>query len=56
MKALVTLANILMKLEFYTQVFEKSWNTKFHENPLSESRAVPCGQTGRHEEGNGGSS
>jgi hypothetical protein len=36
--------HILMKLEFSRQIFAKSSNTEFHENPSSESR-VPCGQT-----------
>jgi hypothetical protein len=36
-----------MNLEFSRQVFEKSSNIKFHENPSSESRAVPCGRAGR---------
>ena len=34
-----------MKLEFSRLIFEKSSNIKFHENPLSGSRAVPCGRT-----------
>jgi hypothetical protein len=41
---------ILMKLSFSRQNFEKASNIKFHENPSSESRVVPCrrtdGQTG----------
>ena len=36
---------ILMKLEFSRQISEKSPNIKFHENPSSGSRVVPCGQT-----------
>jgi hypothetical protein len=36
---------ILMKLEFSRQIFEKSPNIKFHENPSSGSRVVPCGLT-----------
>ena len=28
-------------------------NTECHENPSSESRTVPCGQTDRHDESNG---
>jgi len=36
---------ILMKLEFSRQVFEKYSNIKPHENPSSESRIVPSGQT-----------
>jgi hypothetical protein len=34
-----------MKLEFSRQIFEKYLNTKFHENPSSGSRVVPCGRT-----------
>jgi hypothetical protein len=34
-----------MKLEFSGQIFEKSSNIKFHENPSSDSRVVPCGRT-----------
>jgi hypothetical protein len=34
-----------MKLEFSRQIFEKSWNIKFHQNPSSGSRVVACGQT-----------
>jgi len=41
---------ILMKLEFSRQVFEKYSNIRFHKNPSSGSRVVPCGQMGRHEE------
>jgi hypothetical protein len=33
-------------------IFEKYWNTKFHEDPSSGSRVVPCGQTDRHNEAN----
>jgi hypothetical protein len=36
---------ILMKFEFFRQIFEKSSNFKFHKNPLSGSRVVPCGRT-----------
>jgi len=36
---------ILLKLEFSRHIFEKYSNIRFHENPSSESRAVPCGQT-----------
>jgi hypothetical protein len=38
---------ILMKLEFSRQIFEKSLNIKFHQNPFSGSRVVPCEQTER---------
>jgi len=41
-----------MKLEFSGQIFEKNSNIKFHENPSSGSRVVPCGQTDRHDEAN----
>ena len=40
----------LMKLEFSRQIFEKCINIKFHKNPSSVSRVVPCGLTGGHEE------
>jgi len=33
------------KLKFRRQIFIKYLNTKFHENPSSGSRVVPCGQT-----------
>jgi hypothetical protein len=32
-----------MKLEFFCHLLEKSSNIKFHENPSSGSRVVPCG-------------
>jgi len=35
----------LMKLEFSRQIFEKSSNFKFRQNPSSGSRIVPCGRT-----------
>jgi hypothetical protein len=34
-----------MKFEFSQQIIDKYSNIKFHENPSSGSRAVPCGQT-----------
>jgi len=34
-----------MKLEFSWQIFEKYSSIKFHENPSSGSRVVPCGRT-----------
>jgi len=37
-----------MKLEFSRQIFEKSSNIKFHENPSSGSQIVSCGRTNRH--------
>jgi len=39
-----------MKLEFSSQIFEESWNIKFHENLFSGSQVVPCGQTDGHDE------
>jgi len=36
---------ILIKLEFSRPVFEQYTNIKFHENPSSGSRIVPCGRT-----------
>ena len=36
---------IWMKLEFSRHIFEEHSNIKFHENPSSESRSVPCGRT-----------
>jgi len=47
-----------MKLEFSQQIFKKYPNIKFHENPSSWSRVVPCEQkemnrwTDRHNEAN----
>jgi hypothetical protein len=38
---------IIMKLEDSRNVFEKSLNTKFYQDPCSGSR-VPCGQTDAH--------
>ena len=47
---------ILMNLEFSRQILKNSPNMKVHENPSSESRVVPCGQTDRwtdrHDEAN----
>jgi hypothetical protein len=47
---------ILMKLEFLQQIFEKYSNIKFRENPSIWSRVFPCGRTDRqadrHEERN----
>jgi len=34
-----------MKGEFSGEIFGKSSDIKFHENPSSESRVVSCGQT-----------
>jgi hypothetical protein len=38
-------SQILMKTEFYGQIFEKILNITFHENPLIGSRVVPCERT-----------
>ena len=34
-----------MKLEFSRQIFEKSSDIKFHQNPSNASRIAACGQT-----------
>ena len=36
---------ILIKLNFLDRSFEKCSDIKFHENPSSGSRVVPCGET-----------
>jgi len=36
-----------MNLEFSRQIFEEHSHIKFHENPPSGSRVVPCGRTDR---------
>jgi hypothetical protein len=36
---------ISIKLEFNRQIFEKYPNAIYHENPTSESRVIPYGQT-----------
>jgi hypothetical protein len=36
---------ILMQLEFFRYIFEKSSNIKFHENPSSGGHAVQSGHT-----------
>ena len=45
---------IFIKLEVPGQILEKYSDMKFHENPSSGSRVVPCeqldGQTDRHDE------
>jgi hypothetical protein len=43
---------ILIKLEFSRQIFEKYSNIKFGENPSNGSRVVPCGRKDRHDEAN----
>jgi len=35
---------VLIKLVFSQQIFQKYPNIDFHENPSSESRVVPCGR------------
>jgi len=42
-------SQILMKLEFSRQFFEKYSNVKFHENPPSGSQVLPCGLTERQD-------
>ena len=39
---------ILMKFEISRQIFVKSSNIKFHENPSSGNPVVPCGGKDRH--------
>ena len=41
-----------MRREFPQQILEKYSNTKYHENPSSGSRSVPCGQTDGHDAAN----
>jgi len=41
-----------MKLEFSGQIFGKYSNIKFHGNPSSGNRVVPCGRTDRYDEAN----
>jgi hypothetical protein len=36
---------ILIKIEFYKHISKSSSNIKFHQNPSSGSRVVPCGRT-----------
>jgi len=43
---------ISMTLEFSREIFEKCFHIKFHEILRSESRAVSCGLTDRHDETN----
>ena len=42
---LLKFCQVLKKLKLYRQIFNKSPNIKFHENPSSRSRVVPCGRT-----------
>jgi hypothetical protein len=44
-KVPVIFCPILMKLDFSRQIFEKSSNIKFQENPSCGNRVVPCGRT-----------
>jgi hypothetical protein len=41
-----------MRLEFSRAMFWKYSSIKFHGNPSSGSRVVPCGRTDRHDEAN----
>jgi hypothetical protein len=41
---------ILRKLEFPQQIFEKYSNIKFHEIPSNGSRVAPCGPTDRRKD------
>jgi len=46
------LVKFLMTRGFSRQIFYKSSNTKFHENPSSGSRVVLCERTDGHDEAN----
>jgi hypothetical protein len=43
-------SQILIKGRPSLQIFDKYFNMKFHENPSSESRGLPCGRTDRRTE------
>jgi hypothetical protein len=43
---------ILMKVEFSRQIFDKHSAVKFHEDPPSGSGVVPYGRTDTHDEAN----
>ena len=43
---------ILMKLEFCREIFEKYSNITFHENPSTGSLVVPYGRQDRRDEAN----
>ena len=43
---------VLIKLEFYRQVFEKYSSTKLYENPTNWNRVSPGGQTERQDKAN----
>ena len=49
---LLILVRFFFKLGFSILVLVKYSNTKFHENPSSGGRVVPCGKTDRHDETN----
>jgi len=46
MKSTFQSGQILIKLKFSRQSFEKSTHLKFHEHPSARSRCVPCERTG----------
>jgi len=43
---------ILKKVRFSQQIFEKCSNIRFHSNPSSGKRVVPSGQMDKHDEAN----
>ena len=43
---------VITKLEFSLQIFERYSNIKFNKNTSSGSRVVPCGRTDWHDEAN----
>jgi hypothetical protein len=51
-KCPLSLSDVTKKLEFSPQIFGKSSNTKFHQNPSGGSRVVPYRSTDKHDEGN----
>ena len=51
-KVPVVLVGFKWNLNFFRQVFEKSINIKFHQNPSSWSLVVPCERTDGHDEAN----
>jgi hypothetical protein len=44
MQSTIDSCQIVLKVESSRQIFETYSNIKFHKNPSSGSRAVPCGQ------------
>jgi hypothetical protein len=48
----IFLVRVQWNLAVLKQIFEKYSNIKFHENPLSRSQVVLCGQTDKHDEAN----